>query len=542
MFVRPFQRRRPARRLIPVVAVVLALAALSGLPMARGQSFIRAADAAAAAACGDDFYPQGVDVSTHQGAIDWKAVAAAGIDFGMARIADGLTFPDATFQTNYAGMRANGITPGSYLFFEPGQDAVAQANAVVAALTKAGFRIGDLPPAIDVEVTGNQSPAVIASGVRTMASTIQATLGVTPFIYASPGAWNRIVASAEFGDLPLWVAHWLAVCPAMPNGWDEWSLWQFSSTGRVPGIAKVVDLDFAATPTLPVYTGRPVFPSLRDMTAYALGPDKVTYSVRAVGPRGVPVASACSPASGSVFPLGPTNITCTATNSSGTSTQTVRLAVRFARPPAFDEAVPADVAVLAGAPAGTPVAFGPVTAIDYAGGRIPATCSPASGAAFLPGRTVVTCTATDSFGQAAQRSFAVSVSYRFTGLLAPITDPITATSPVSVFPSGAPIPVRFVLSQADGLPINDAAASAVAAACGALVWLVPLDRQALPDGGYSVVSSRSLVCARYDATAHQLAADLPTAGAPPGDYTVVVAVADREGTPLAGHVAEIRLR
>lgn len=527
--------RRGARLL---AATLLAAAAL--VPPAGDR--LGLIGGAAAAACDGGPAAQGIDVSTHQGKVDWAAVAGSGIRFGMARIADGLTFPDATFLTNYAGMRANGITPGSYLFFEPGQDAVAQANAVVAALTKAGFRIGDLPPAIDVEVTGGQSPATIAAKVRTAITTIQAALGVTPFIYASPAQWNRIVDSPEFGDVPLWIAHWQVPCPTLPRGWQSWALWQRSSTGTVPGIAKPVDLDQSTGADLPVYTGAPVFPGLVDRTVYAVGPAAVTFPVRAVGFNGASVAASCDPAPGSTFVLGTSTVTCTATNQRGTTTRSFRLTLQLAAPPAWDATFPRDVTVVSAGPNGAPVAFGPVTARNYDGGRLPATCTPAPASAFAAGRTAVTCVATDSFGRSVTRGLTVTVGYRVGALGAPLVDPVTAASPMAEVTAGSAVPVRFGLLYADGTPVADAEGAAIASACGALVWLAPSDGLRVTTGGTLASDGLVLACARYDAAARQLVADLGTAGLPAGPHTILVTVTDREGVALGSRLAAVAIR
>ena len=93
---------------------------------------------------------QGVDVSHYDGSITWPSVKTAGISFGYAGVGDGATYSDPTFQANYAGMRAAGVTPGAYLFFRAAQDPTTQANNLITALTTAGFTSGDLVPAVDV--------------------------------------------------------------------------------------------------------------------------------------------------------------------------------------------------------------------------------------------------------------------------------------------------------------------------------------------------------------------------------------------------------
>src|SRR5436309_2271455 len=74
---------------------------------------------------------EGVDVSKWDATVDWTAVKGAGISFAIARISDGLNFPDAYFDSNYAAIKAQGMVRGSYQYFEPAQDPLAQAAMVL---------------------------------------------------------------------------------------------------------------------------------------------------------------------------------------------------------------------------------------------------------------------------------------------------------------------------------------------------------------------------------------------------------------------------
>src|SRR3954454_15017513 len=105
----------------------------------------------------------GVDVSYYQGTINWTKVAAAK-DFAIARVSDG-SYLDTKFDQNWAGMKAAGIIRGAYQYFEPAQDATAQANIMIQKMV--GFGPGDLPPMLDVEATGGQSPATITAKIHT---------------------------------------------------------------------------------------------------------------------------------------------------------------------------------------------------------------------------------------------------------------------------------------------------------------------------------------------------------------------------------------
>jgi len=181
----------------------------------------------------------GVDVSQFQGTVDWNTVAASGIQFAFARVSDGSRLDDE-FDQNYAAIKAAGLIRGAYQFFEPGQDPSAQAALV---LQKIGtLDVGDLPPVLDVEVTGGQSSAPLAADVQTWVSIVQQATGRAPIIYTGIGFWNSSVV-ASFGADPLWVANWGVSCPNLPFGWQNWVFWQYADNGSVPGISSSVDLD-----------------------------------------------------------------------------------------------------------------------------------------------------------------------------------------------------------------------------------------------------------------------------------------------------------
>jgi len=165
---------------------------------------------------------QGVDVSVYQGNFDW---ANAGVQFGYARIGDGLG-GDSEFASNWSNMKSAGVLRGAYQFFEPGDDEVAQANLMIQAVGQLGE--GDLPCMIDVEVTGGQSGATIATKVAHWMQLVQQGTGKAPIIYTGPYFWEDNVGSTSFGSTPLWVADYGPSCPLLPNGWSSWTIWQYS--------------------------------------------------------------------------------------------------------------------------------------------------------------------------------------------------------------------------------------------------------------------------------------------------------------------------
>lgn len=194
-------------------------------------------------ACVDGPVTPGIDVSYYQGTIQWPRVHKAGIRFAFIRVSDGLTVRDSMFTQNWAGAKRARILRGVYQHFRPDEGAVAQADLVIAAVA---HEPGELPPVLDVEVTGGKSPAHVERQVRAWVERIRAKLHVEPIIYTSPEFWKDAVGGADLSRQPLWVAHYTSECPRVPAPWVRWTFWQHSETGQVPGIQGPVDLDVMA--------------------------------------------------------------------------------------------------------------------------------------------------------------------------------------------------------------------------------------------------------------------------------------------------------
>jgi len=184
---------------------------------------------------------EGIDVSYYQKTINWPQVKASGVQFAVTRISDGLNFPDSEFANNWAGIKSAGLIRGAYQYFEPGQDALDQADMVVQRVGMLGS--GDLPVQLDMEVTGGQSSATINSRIKTWMDRVTTGTGKRPFVYTAKYFWDDNVASTAYSGDRLWVANYGVTCPDLPNAWSNWSIWQYSSTGSVPGISGNVDMD-----------------------------------------------------------------------------------------------------------------------------------------------------------------------------------------------------------------------------------------------------------------------------------------------------------
>lgn len=196
-----------------------------------------------ATVCGVGPTVKGIDVSVYQGTINWTAVKNDGVKFAMVRVSDGLNSPDSKFDTNWPAVKAAGIKRGAYQFFRPGQDALAQANMLLA---KIGSKIGpdEMPPTIDVEASDGQSAATITAKVKTWINRVKAVTGRDPIIYTGFYFWRDSVGAPNITSSPLWHAQYTtAACPNIAPPWDNWHFWQFSSTGTVAGISGNVDVN-----------------------------------------------------------------------------------------------------------------------------------------------------------------------------------------------------------------------------------------------------------------------------------------------------------
>jgi lysozyme len=185
---------------------------------------------------------EGVDVSKANGTVNWKQVRASGRTFAYARATESLNYVDPSFSQNYAAIKAAGLVRGASHFFHPDQDPVAQANLLMSTIGT--LQPGDLPPALDVEITGGQTASTIVAGINTWMARVKAQTGLTPILYSAAGFLSPLGSTVStLSNYPLWAANWNVSCPTIPSTWQKWVLWQYSASGTVPGISGAVDLN-----------------------------------------------------------------------------------------------------------------------------------------------------------------------------------------------------------------------------------------------------------------------------------------------------------
>lgn len=182
---------------------------------------------------------QGLDVSHHNGTVDWQQTVQAGMVFAFAKATEGLDYTDPMFAQNWEGMKAAGLVRGAYHFFIPEDNPRDQARHFISQVK---LEPGDLPPVIDVESVGRLSRAVASEHLKIWLDLVGNHYGVKPIIYTSPNFWNAHL-EGDFSEYPLWIAQYESAEPILPQGFKHWFLWQYESQAIVTGVPKKVDRD-----------------------------------------------------------------------------------------------------------------------------------------------------------------------------------------------------------------------------------------------------------------------------------------------------------
>lgn len=187
----------------------------------------------------------GVDVSSWQhlhNRVEWGRVKSDGNTFAFVKATEGSGYVNPYFANDWAGTARAGLFRGAYHFARPHRGtARAQARFFVRVAGRMHHR-GDLPPVLDLEVTGGLRPHALQRWTRTWLRTVRRATGRTPIIYTSPVFWRTALAnSRKFSAYPLWIAHYGVARPQIPGGWRTWTFWQGRRNSRVAGIGAGVD-------------------------------------------------------------------------------------------------------------------------------------------------------------------------------------------------------------------------------------------------------------------------------------------------------------
>jgi lysozyme len=197
---------------------------------------------------GDAKYPEGyeirgIDISHHQGNIDWELLRNAMIEkcpirFILIKATEGTTIVDSKFKENFNNAREYGYIRGAYHFWSNKSSAREQAYFF---LNNVFLLKGDLPPVLDIE---NKPDTVSVEDfqrdVLTWLHIVEDRYHVKPIIYTYYKFKMKYLNDPVFDNYPYWIAHYYVDKVEYAG---EWKFWQHTDAGRLPGIKGYVDFN-----------------------------------------------------------------------------------------------------------------------------------------------------------------------------------------------------------------------------------------------------------------------------------------------------------
>lgn len=184
----------------------------------------------------------GVDLSHHNGRINWDAFEAAPVDFLYFKATEGRDWKDPRFLENWREATTRGWTVGAYHFYRLCRPGGEQAQNFIQSVE---VRAGALPPAVDLEYAHNCEPrgrtAETLAELDVFLTALEAEYGARPVIYTTP-EFHADWLAGNYDDYPLWLRSLGETLPRTINGRVP-DIWQYTMSGRVPGIEGRVDMN-----------------------------------------------------------------------------------------------------------------------------------------------------------------------------------------------------------------------------------------------------------------------------------------------------------
>lgn len=238
----PEQRRQRRRKLLKTISMVLAaLLVLLGCLMVwgyknrvsifhwiRGEIVVNRAE-----------YPiVGIDVSSHNGDIDFDMVKADGYSFVIIKASEGLEHHDSRFATNYDNARKSGLKVGAYHFFRKDTDGLNQAKNFLETI---GWRKLDLPLVVDVEDWSNAKNVEDERTQKNLDAMLDnlRSRGHKVMVYTNGDGYKKYIKDGQI-NINLWLCAFKQPdkLKHIPHQLQQYSHW-----GRVKGIWGDVDLN-----------------------------------------------------------------------------------------------------------------------------------------------------------------------------------------------------------------------------------------------------------------------------------------------------------
>ncbi|MBK6964975.1 MAG: glycoside hydrolase family 25 protein [Bacteroidales bacterium] len=188
-----------------------------------------------------EFPIQGIDISHHQGTIDWTRLKQQNISFVFAKATEGGDYRDPDFLDNRTNAQKCGFAFGAYHFYRLCKTGIEQADNFISFVPKSDR---SLPPVVDLEFGGNcktaKSKEQIITEIQQFIDKLEAHYGQIPIIYTTKDFYSQYLQN-HFLNNPIWIRG-IYGKPELVDK-REWLFWQYANRGRLNGIENYVDLN-----------------------------------------------------------------------------------------------------------------------------------------------------------------------------------------------------------------------------------------------------------------------------------------------------------
>jgi len=185
----------------------------------------------------------GIDVSHHQGNINWDEVEEMKINgdtiqFTYLKVTQGTYHKDRKYKANRKALDSKAIKVGVYHFFSPDKDVIKQVKHFTNS-----FKRTTLKPVLDVETIENISKPELVKAVTLFLNETEKRINVRPIIYTYSSFYKDYFKGTSLDSELFWIANYSSPCTVCDQ--DNVIAWQFSEKGTINGITEKVDLNSA---------------------------------------------------------------------------------------------------------------------------------------------------------------------------------------------------------------------------------------------------------------------------------------------------------
>lgn len=178
----------------------------------------------------------GIDVSRHNGLINWDKVANDSIHFVYIKATEGATYIDPMFKKNILGAKNAGLLVGTYHYFRMTSGAIQQFNNYKNTINKYDI---DLIPMVDVETSDGKPTKDLQDSLDVFIFLIKKEYHVNPMIYGTQRSYNTFCAP-KYNNFHLYIGRYGSKSPII-IGKGTYTIWQYTESAIVDGIPKPVD-------------------------------------------------------------------------------------------------------------------------------------------------------------------------------------------------------------------------------------------------------------------------------------------------------------